>query len=68
MVRRLSLGKNNHLTYASLALNPRNKGIRKNGLVLMVKSVMARKKETIFRMCFNPGPAEPRYALPLQTM
>ena len=23
MVRRLSLGKNNHLTYASLALNPR---------------------------------------------
>ena len=25
MVRRLGLGKNNHLTYASLALNPRNK-------------------------------------------
>ena len=24
MVRRLGLGKNNHLTYASLALNPRN--------------------------------------------
>ena len=23
MVRRLGLGKNNHLTYASLALNPR---------------------------------------------
>ena len=24
MVRRLGLGKNNHLTYASLALNPRD--------------------------------------------
>ena len=24
MVRRLGLGKNNHLTYASLALNPRH--------------------------------------------
>ena len=26
MVRRLGLGKNNHLTYASLALNPRYRG------------------------------------------
>ena len=27
MVRRLGLGKNNHLTYTSLALNPRNEPI-----------------------------------------
>ena len=31
MVRRLGLGKNNHLTYASLALNPRNSAILYKG-------------------------------------
>ena len=36
MLRRLGLGKNNHLTYASLALNPRNiNGIRGKLLELL---------------------------------
>ena len=42
MVRRLGLGKNNHLTYASLALNPRFIMLFSPGslLVLLVCSVI----------------------------
>ena len=36
MVRRLGLGKNNHLSYASLALNPRNVETESTGDVKIV--------------------------------
>ena len=47
MVRRLSLGKNNHLTYISLALNPRY--INKLILNLYVQAI-AVDKEVLFKI------------------
>ena len=38
MVRRLGLGKNNHLTYASLALNPRNAILARNLICYFLKA------------------------------
>ena len=44
MVRRLGLGKNNHLTYASLALNPRSEVRRKGVLIFRVNTVFVHEK------------------------
>ena len=55
MVRRLGLGKNNHLTYASLALNPRT--------VILVKKeyedkviLMLSDDKTYEQFCKDPTP------------
>ena len=53
MVRRLGLGKNNHLTYASLALNPRYKTNtaqkemhrQQNGQKLKLTTILAPEQE-----------------------
>ena len=52
MVRRLGLGKNNHLTYASLALNPRN--IKNRNINIHQRGKVANKKNNVsFYYCFS---------------
>ena len=40
MVRRLGLGKNNHLTYASLALNPRYDDVSQTRIISGTFSIL----------------------------
>ena len=47
MVRRLGLGKNNHLTYASLALNPRFEPLNKVGVKAIMDSKLEEQRSVI---------------------